>query len=106
MWVLLEHNEAFEKTLQKFVDQGIVQFRKYPKEEYVAAINGSSKKPLVIPCQGPNLNKKTLVIPWRDSTETLVMIPRQTLRIPVVPKTMMVIRGASHTPYKIEKAVQ
>ena len=33
------------------------------------------------------------------------MIPRQTLRIPVVPKTMMVIRGPSSTPYESEKAI-
>ena len=47
---LLEHNEAFEKTLQKL------------KEEYIAAVDGSEKKPLVIPYQGPNLANKTLVI--------------------------------------------
>ena len=60
---LLEHNEAFERTLQQLVDQGIVQFGPYPEGEYVAAIEGGTNKPLVIPCQRPNLNKKTLVIP-------------------------------------------
>ena len=60
---LLEHNESFEKTLQKLVDQGIVHFRSYPKEHYVAMLEGSINNPLVIHFQGPNLNKKTLVIP-------------------------------------------
>ena len=32
-------------------------------------------------------------------------MPRQTLRIPVVPKTTMVIRGPSPTPYKSDKEV-
>ena len=66
--ILLEHNEAFERTLQKLVNQGIFQFGPYPEEKYVVAIEG--KKPLVIPYQGPNLNKKTLVIPWEESTKT------------------------------------
>ena len=44
---LLEHNKAFEATLEKLVDWGIVQFRLYPEEKYIATIGG--KKPLVIP---------------------------------------------------------
>ena len=63
---LLEHNEAFGRTLKKLVDQGIVQLGPYPEEEYVATIEGNTKNPLVIPFQGPNLNKKTLVIPWGE----------------------------------------
>ena len=41
----------------------------------------------------------------RESTETPVMIPRQTLRIPVILKTRMVTRGPSPTPYESNKAV-
>ena len=33
---LLEHNKAFERTLQKLMDQGIVQFGPYPEEKYVS----------------------------------------------------------------------
>ena len=61
---LLEHNEAFENTLQQFVDQGIVQFEPYPEVKYIEAVEGSMKKPLVIPYQNTNHDKKTLVIPW------------------------------------------
>ena len=68
-------------------------------------IDGSTKKPLVIPCQGTNPNKKILVIPWGESTKAPVIIPCQTLRIPVVPKTRMDIRGPSPTPYESNKAV-
>ena len=87
------------------MDRGIVRFGQYPKEGYVAAIDGSTKKPLIIPCQRPSPNKKTLVIPLGESTEAPVMIPRQTLRIPVVPKTTMVVREPSPTPYESNKAV-
>ena len=41
---LLEHNEAFEKTIQKLVDQRIVQFGPYPKGEYLGGIEGSTKR--------------------------------------------------------------
>ena len=88
---LLEHNEAFETTLQKLVDQGIVQFGLYPEEKYVATIGG--KKPLVIPCQGPSLTKKTLVIPWGESEEITRRAPKQALLIPTTPKATMVIKG-------------
>ena len=88
---LLEHNKAFERTLQKLMDQGIVQFGPYPEEKYVATIEG--KKPLVIPCQGPDLNKKTPVIPWEESTETTRMAPKKTLLIPTIPKATVVIKG-------------
>ena len=60
---------------------------------------------MVIPSQGTNPDKKTLVIPWGDPTEDPVMIPRQTLRILVVPKTTMVIRGPSLTLYESNKAI-
>ena len=65
-------------------------------------IDGKTKKPFVISCQGPSLAKKTLVIPWGESSTTKapVMIPRQTLRIIMIPKTTMVIRGPSPTSYK------
>ena len=46
---LLEHNEAFKRTLQQLVDQGIVQFGLYPEGEYIETIQGGIKKPLVIP---------------------------------------------------------
>ena len=95
---LLEHNEAFEKTLQQLVDQGIVQFGPYPEAKYIAAIEGSTKKPLVIPYH----DKKTLVIPWRDSTEKPV---KQTLKILVASKATMVIKGPSPIPYKSDKEV-
>ena len=42
---LLEHNEAFEKTLQKLGDQGIVQFRPYPEEKYKATLKGKKRFP-------------------------------------------------------------
>ena len=74
---LLEHNKAFERTLQKLVDQGIVQFGPYPEEKYVAVMEG--KKPLVIPYQGPNLNKKSPVIPWEESAKTPGMTPKKVL---------------------------
>ena len=60
---------------------------------------------MVIPRQGPSPNKKTRVIPWGESTEAPMMIPRQTLRIPIIPKTTVVIRGRSPTPYESNKAV-
>ena len=78
---------------------------RYPKEEYVAAIDGITKKPLIIPCQGPSPVKKTLVIPWGESTEAPLIIPCWTLRIPVILKTKMVIRGPSPTLYKSNKVV-
>ena len=85
------------------MDQGIVQFRPYPEEKYVAKIEG--EKPLVIPCQGSNLNKKTLVIPWEESTETPGMAPRKALQISAVPKATMIIKGPSPIPYESKKAV-
>ena len=85
------------------MDQGIVQFEPYPEEKYVVAIEG--KKPLVIPCQGPNLNKKTLVIPWEESAKTPGMAPNKVLQISTVPKAMMIIKGPSPIPYESNKAV-
>ena len=60
---------------------------------------------MVIPCQGPNLNKKTLVIPWGESAETPGITTKKTLQIPAVPKETMVIKGPSLTPYENNKAV-
>ena len=51
---LLEHNEAFERTLQKLVDQGIVQFGSYPEEKYVATLRGKAQFP---PIQETFINK-------------------------------------------------
>ena len=85
------------------MDQRIVQFGPYPEVKYIAANEGSVKKPLLIPYQKPNHDKKTLVIPWGDSTETHTI--KQTLKIPVSSKTTMVIKGPSHIPYKSDKAV-
>ena len=100
---LLEHNKAFETTLENLVDQGIVQFGLYPEEKYVATIGG--KNPLVIPCQGPSLTKKTLVIPWGESTEIIGRAPKKALLIPATPKATMVIKGPSRIPYENNKAV-
>ena len=58
------------------MDHRIVQFGSYAKGESVATVEGSKKKPLVISFQWPNLNKKTLVIPWGEATETPMMTPR------------------------------
>ena len=41
---LLEHNDAFDKTLQKWMDQGIIQFGQHLEEEYVDVIDGNTKK--------------------------------------------------------------
>ena len=100
---LLEHNKAFEITLENLVDWGIVQFRLYPEEKYIATIGG--KKPLVIPCQGPSLTKKTLVIPWGELAEVTRRAPKKTLLIPTTPKATMVIKGLSPIPYENDKAV-
>ena len=45
------------------------------------------------------------MIPWGESIETSAITTRQTLGIPVVQKTIMVIRGPSPTPYESNKAV-
>src|SRR3954469_10672049 len=55
---ILEHNEAFKTTLQRLVDQGVVRFKEYPEEEYVAVLERN--EPLIIPRQGA---RKTLIIP-------------------------------------------
>ena len=85
------------------MDQGIVQFGPYPEDEYIASIEGGTKKPFLIPFQGLNHNKKSLVISWGYSIEMAKI--KQTLRIPIIPKTTMIIKGPSPTPYKTDKAV-
>ena len=79
--------------------QRIVQFGLYPEVKYIVEIEGSTKKPLVIPYR----DKKNLMIPWGDSTYT--PITKQTLRIPVEPKATMVIKRPYPIPYKNDKAV-
>ncbi|XP_058762701.1 uncharacterized protein LOC131636072, partial [Vicia villosa] len=66
---VLEHNETFKKTLQKLVNQGVVQFKEYPEEEYVAMLDRN--EPLMIPRQGA---RKTLIIPCAKAT---LLIPAQ-----------------------------
>ncbi|XP_058744334.1 uncharacterized protein LOC131616905 [Vicia villosa] len=55
---ILEHNEAFKDTLQRLVDQGIIQLKEHPEEEYVAMLERN--EPLIIPSAG---TRKTLIIP-------------------------------------------
>ncbi|XP_058742506.1 uncharacterized protein LOC131615002 [Vicia villosa] len=66
---VLEHNEAFKTTLQRLVNQGVVQFKEYPEEEYVAMLDRN--EPLMIPRQGA---RKTLIIPCAKAT---LLIPAQ-----------------------------
>ncbi|XP_058746982.1 uncharacterized protein LOC131619962 [Vicia villosa] len=66
---VLEHNEAFKTTLQRLVNQGLVQFKEYPEEEYVAMLDRN--EPLMIPRQGA---RKTLIIPCAKAT---LLIPAQ-----------------------------
>ena len=91
---LLEHNDAFENTFKKLVDQGIVQLKHYLEEGYVAVINRSTRRPLVIPCQGLSSAKKPLVIPCGEPISTKIPVT-----IPVLPKGTMVIRDPSPIPY-------
>ena len=60
---------------------------------------------MVIPCQGPKLNKKTHVMPWGESAETPGATPKKTLQISAVSKATMIIKGPSPTPYESDKAV-
>ncbi|XP_058726052.1 uncharacterized protein LOC131597365 [Vicia villosa] len=66
---ILEHNEAFKTTLQRLVDQGVVRFKEYPEEEYVAMLDRN--EPLMIPRQGA---RKTLIIPCAKAP---LLIPTQ-----------------------------
>ncbi|XP_058725584.1 uncharacterized protein LOC131596864 [Vicia villosa] len=66
---ILEHNEAFKITLQRLVNQGVVQFKEYPEEEYVAMLDRN--EPLMIPRQGA---RKTLIIPCAKAP---LLIPTQ-----------------------------
>ncbi|XP_058784970.1 uncharacterized protein LOC131659861 [Vicia villosa] len=66
---ILEHNEAFKTTLQRLVNQGVVQFKEYPEEEYVAMLDRN--EPLIIPRQGA---RKTLIIPCAKAP---LLIPTQ-----------------------------
>ncbi|XP_058780331.1 uncharacterized protein LOC131653979 [Vicia villosa] len=73
---VLEHNEAFKTTLQRLVNQGVVQFKEYPEEEYVAMLDRN--EPLMIPRQGA---RKTLIIPCAKAT---LLIPAQ-VRTRIIP---------------------
>ncbi|XP_058775445.1 uncharacterized protein LOC131649706 [Vicia villosa] len=55
---ILEHNEAFKDTLQRLMDQGIIQLKEHPEEKYVALLERN--EPLIIPSAGA---RKTLIIP-------------------------------------------
>ncbi|XP_058733409.1 uncharacterized protein LOC131605022 [Vicia villosa] len=66
---ILEHNEAFKNTLQRLVDQGVIQLKEYPEEEYVAMLERN--EPLIIPSQGA---RKPLVIPCSKAP---LLIPTQ-----------------------------
>ncbi|XP_058784481.1 uncharacterized protein LOC131659286 [Vicia villosa] len=66
---ILEHNKAFKNTLQRLVDQGVIQFKEHPEEEYVAMLDRN--EPLIIPRQGA---RKTLIIPCAKAP---LLIPTQ-----------------------------
>ncbi|XP_058775560.1 uncharacterized protein LOC131649822 [Vicia villosa] len=66
---ILEHNEAFKDTLQRLVDQGMIQLKEHPEEEYVAMLERN--EPLIIPSPGA---RKTLIIPCAKAP---LMIPTQ-----------------------------
>ncbi|XP_058763532.1 uncharacterized protein LOC131636973, partial [Vicia villosa] len=74
---ILEHNEAFKTALQRMVDQGVVRFKEYPGEEYVAMLDRN--EPLMIPRQGA---RKTLIIPCAKAP-LLIPTPVHTRIIPV-----------------------
>src|SRR3954469_14496891 len=82
---ILEHNEAFEDTLQRLMDQGLIQLEEHPEEEYVAMLERN--EPLMIPAQGA---RKPLIIPC---SRPPVMIPAQE-RTKIIP-----IRG----PYPLDQ---
>src|SRR3954466_13888489 len=82
---ILEHNEAFKDTLQRHIDQGLIQLEEHPEEEYVAMVERN--EPLMIPAQGA---RKALIIPC---SRPPVMIPTQE-RTKIIP-----IRG----PYPLNK---
>src|SRR3954467_6593069 len=82
---ILEHNEAFKDTLQRLMDQGLIQLEEHPEEEYVAMVERN--EPLMIPAQG---ERKLLIIPC---SRPPVMIPTQE-RTKIIP-----IRG----PYPLDK---
>src|SRR3954467_15356331 len=82
---VLEHNEAFKTTLQRLVNQGLIQPEEHPEEEYVAMVERN--EPLMIPAQGA---RKPLIIPCSGPP---VMIPTQE-RTKIIP-----IRG----PYPLDK---
>ncbi|XP_058726036.1 uncharacterized protein LOC131597348 [Vicia villosa] len=66
---ILEHNKAFKDTLQRLVDQGIIQLKEHPEEEYVAMLDRN--EPLIIPSQGA---REPLIIPC---SKTPLLIPTQ-----------------------------
>ena len=60
---------------------------------------------MVIPCQGLNLNKNTLVTPLGESERTLGVAQKKTFQISTVLKATMVIKGPSPIPYESNKVV-
>ncbi|XP_058784234.1 uncharacterized protein LOC131659005 [Vicia villosa] len=66
---ILEHNEAFKDTLQRLMDQGLIQLKEHLEEEYVAMLERNES--LIIPTQGA---KKPLIIPYSKAP---VIIPTQ-----------------------------
>ncbi|XP_058726078.1 uncharacterized protein LOC131597395 [Vicia villosa] len=66
---ILDHNEAFKNTLQRLVDQGVIQLKEYPEEEYMAMLDRN--EPLIIPSQGA---RKPLIIPCPQAP---LLIPTQ-----------------------------
>src|SRR3954463_1012799 len=72
---ILEHNEAFKDTLQRLMDQGLIQLEEHPEEEYVAMVERNeplmipaqgARKPLIIPCSRP-----PLMIPTQEHTKII-----------------------------------
>src|SRR3954462_15906030 len=66
---ILEHNEAFKDTLQRLMDQGLIQLKEHSEEEYVAMVD--RYEPLIMPSQG---ERKPLIIPC---SKPPLMIPTQ-----------------------------
>ncbi|XP_058741268.1 uncharacterized protein LOC131613633 [Vicia villosa] len=74
---ILEHNEAFKNTLQRLVDQGVIQFKEHPEKEYVAMLERN--EPLIIPSPWA---RKTLIIPCAKAP-LLILTQVHTRIIPV-----------------------
>ncbi|XP_058727053.1 uncharacterized protein LOC131598475 [Vicia villosa] len=74
---ILEHSEDFKDTLQRLVDQGVIQLKEHPEEEYVAMLDRN--EPMIIPSQGA---RKPLIIPC-SKAPLLIPIQGYTRIIPV-----------------------